>query len=74
MTQPAWMPVAESYIGTKEIAGSKHNPVILGFFEAVNNGYVKNDETAWCAAFVNWCCKKKGYQYTGKLNARSWLG
>ena len=35
--------------------------------------WVKDDETAWCSAFVNWVCKKANLEYSGALNARSWL-
>ena len=40
----------------------------LGF-----DGKKLKDETAWCSAFVNWVAKTSGYEYSGKLNARSWL-
>ena len=30
-------------------------------------------ETSWCSAFINGCAKKRGFEYSGKLNARSWL-
>lgn len=58
----------------KEIAGKQDNPEILKYFDEIGfNGSRLKDETAWCSAFVNWVCKKTGLEYTGKLNARSWL-
>ena len=59
--------------GTKEIVGKKHNPEVLKYFGEIGHSWVKNDELAWCSAFINWCAKKAGFDYTGKLNARSWL-
>lgn len=61
------------FIGIKEIYGGNHNPTILNMFHAIGHKWVKTDETAWCSAFVNYMAKISGYEYTGKLNARSWL-
>ena len=65
--------LALTQIGIAEIPGKQHNPAILKYFKEIGHEWVDNDETAWCSAFVNWCCKMTGYEYTGKLNARSWL-
>lgn len=59
--------------GIKEVVGKQHNPEVLKYFSEIGQGWVKDDETAWCSAFVNWCCKKANKPYSGKLNARSWL-
>ena len=59
--------------GTKGINGVAHNKQILKYFEETGHAWVKDDETAWCAAFVNWCLLKAGLKQTGKLNARSFL-
>ena len=59
--------------GLKETVGKKHNPVIVKMFSDIGHGWVKNDELAWCAMIVNWWLKETGYEYTGKLNARSFL-
>jgi len=64
---------AFSYYGLKEFAGVKHNPVILDFFKAIGHKWVDDDETAWCAAFANYCCLSTIGKHTGKLNARSFL-
>ena len=66
--------IAGSYVGTDEIRGSKHNPVILEYFDAVGHGWVKDDETPWCAAFVGAVLHEAGYKGTGSLAARSYLG
>jgi len=62
-----------SHYGLKEIVGSKHNPEILAMFADIGYDWVKDDETAWCSASLNYFCKKLGYERSGKLDARSWL-
>jgi len=67
--------LALSQIGQKEIVGKGDNLQILDYFNEIGfDGSKLKDETAWCSAFVNWVCKKSGLEFTGKLNARSWLG
>ena len=64
---------ALSQYGIKEIVGKKHNPEVLKYFSEIGHSWVKDDETAWCSAFVNWCALKSDKPFSGKLNARSWL-
>lgn len=59
--------------GTKAIAGATHEPEVLRYFAEIGAAWVKDDETAWCAAFVNWCLMKAGLKYSAALNARSFL-
>ena len=41
-------------IGVKEIAGPRHNPRITEYFQTVIlDAALKIDESAWCAAFMN---------------------
>lgn len=63
--------VALSQYGKKEIAGSKHNPLILEYHKTT--GGFSDDETPWCSSFINWCAIKAGVEHTNKANARSWL-
>ncbi len=65
--------IAFTQYGTREIAGSNNNPSVLSYFEYIGQDWVKNDEMAWCAAFLNWCLKRAGKQHTGSLLARSFL-
>jgi len=62
-----------SHYGLKEIDGKESNPQILAMFSEI--GYKIDDDstTAWCSAAMNYYAKKCGYEYTGKLDARSWL-
>ena len=65
---------ALSQYGITEMQGAiANNPEIIKYFASIGHIWVKTDETAWCSAFVNWVAKECGYEYTGKLNARSWL-
>ena len=64
---------ALSQYGVREIVGEKDNPQVLRYFMVSGHSWVKNDELAWCSAYVNWCAREENYESTGKLNARSWL-
>jgi uncharacterized protein (TIGR02594 family) len=73
---PKWLAVAESFLGTSELVGSAHNPVILSFLAEMRNlgAWGKGrDETAWCAAFVHYCLDKAGREGTGHALARSYI-
>lgn len=51
-----WVTIAQRYIGTKEIPGPKSNPTILGWASRLGGwvaSWFKNDDTPWCALFVN---------------------
>lgn len=64
--------IAEKHLGTKEWPGATHNPAIIKMFEDTGNGRVKDDETAWCAAFVGSVLASAGIRGTGLLAARSY--
>lgn len=38
------------------------NPVILKFFEATDTPVPSDDNSFWCAAFLNWCLERCGYR------------
>jgi len=66
--------IALSQYGVKEIPGEENNnPVIMRYFNEIEQTWVKNDETSWRSAFINWCALKAGLEKTDKLTARSWL-
>lgn len=67
------MSVAEEHLGLKEFPGAKHNPQILEMFDKAGQGWVQDDETAWCAAFVASVLSSVGLPHTGRLDARSYL-
>lgn len=64
--------LARTYIGTTEIPGRRHNPIIVRWSRTFVS-WVNDDETAWCSSFVNAMARECGYEHSGKLNARSWL-
>ena len=64
---------AFSFYGLEEITGSDHNPQIVKFFQDIGHTWVRDDETAWCSAFINYIAFRTGYERSKGLNARSWL-
>lgn len=64
---------AQSELGTWEWKGGDHNPKVVQYFADTGNSWVKDDETAWCAAFVGAMLEREGVTSTRKLNARSYL-
>ncbi len=74
--EPEWMQIARGEMGTKEYSGSADNPEVLKYLKSVDTLSIsaqRNDETAWCSAFVNWCMEQAGIKGTEKAAARSWL-
>lgn len=65
--------LASEEVGMQEIKGPMHNPEIVQMFADVGHSWVKDDETAWCAAFVGAMIERAGLPSTRKLNARSYL-
>lgn len=53
---PKWLEIAKSYLGTREIVGSKHSPVIMGWIKKLGAKVLgilpKDDETPWCGTFA----------------------
>jgi uncharacterized protein (TIGR02594 family) len=73
---PQWMTIARKEVGTKEFAGTADNPEVLKYLKSVDTLSVsaqRDDETAWCSAFVNWCMEEAGIKGTESAAARSWL-
>lgn len=64
--------LAKAEIGTVEWKNGD-NPTVVAYFADSGNAGVKNDETAWCAAFVGAMLRRAGMKSTGALNARSYL-
>lgn len=61
---------AISQIGVKEIVGAKHNPTIISYAHSIGLKWINDDETPWCAVFVNWTLKECGYKYLVSARAR----
>lgn len=74
MDQVKPIDIAFKLYGIQEVTGKGDNPIIIEMFNAFGfDGKTLKDETAWCGISMNWFHKVAGYEYTGKLNARSWL-
>lgn len=71
MSYPWWL-VARNLQGISEMKGALANPAILEMFRLSGHGSVRNDETAWCAAFVGACLALSGHASTRSLMARSY--
>jgi len=69
-----WIATAKRFIGTREIPGPKHNPVIVDWAEEVSNGAIADDETAWCGTFVGAMLKECNLPIPkSPLSARGYL-
>ncbi len=64
--------IAAGELGVQEILGAEHDKRILAYSSESGIKGIKDDETAWCSIFVNWCCKEAGLQRTNSARARSW--
>jgi uncharacterized protein (TIGR02594 family) len=47
-----WLARARDFVGLREIAGPLHDTKILQFARDAHVGWIRDDETAWCATFV----------------------
>lgn len=73
MSDAPWLAIAQGEVGVKETPGPEHNPRIVEYFRESGHSGIKDDETPWCSAFMNWVFAKAGIVGTGSLAARSWL-
>lgn len=64
--------LAARFIGTKEIPGAEHNPLVVAMLQHVNPN-VRDDETAWCSAFANYVAWLLDCARPNSLAARAWL-
>lgn len=65
---------AVKLIGTKEIVGKQHNPVILNWAKELNLSKIyTEDEIPWCGLFIAYCAYKAGVQVVDRpLWALNW--
>jgi uncharacterized protein (TIGR02594 family) len=73
LSEPIWLREAQRHLGTREWPGRRHNPAIVRFFKHAGFGGIRDDETPWCAAFLNAVMAACHLPTTGKLTARSFL-
>jgi len=72
MSIPRWYEIANGELGTQELPGARHNPRILEY-HALTSLRASDDETPWCASFVEFCLQQAGSHGTGSAAARSYL-
>lgn len=65
--------IALTQYGVTGIEGTQDNPIIENYFKEIGAGFVTDDDTAWCACFMNWCLLKSGKKSSSLLNARQFL-
>ncbi|MDC0672373.1 CHAP domain-containing protein [Nannocystis radixulma] len=70
----SWLAKLEEFNGQQENYNAmwqdRWNPVIVWFFRMTRKGS-PDDETNWCAAYMNWLLNRNGLQGTGSSWARS---
>lgn len=57
-----WITEAKKHLGLKEIPGTKHNPIIVGWLKAMG-AWWNDDETPWCGVMVGHCMKVAKLSY-----------
>ena len=71
--EKTFLEIALAEYGTKEIEGSRHNMNIVNYAKESGFDWVNDDETPWCAIFMNWVAMKANLKRSNKADARSWL-
>lgn len=64
--------MAAQFIGVREFAGAKDNPILLGMLK-LDDSWPEHDEIPWCSAFINFICFCCKLNRSKSLRARSWL-
>lgn len=73
MIEPGWLIQARTWLGTREIHGPRHNPIILGWLHRLR-AWWQDDEVPWCGTFVAACMDAVGVPLpTHWMRARAWL-
>lgn len=77
-----WLSVMRAITGTKEIPGSRSNPLILSWVAAIgarypdlkkNIGWYVNDDTPWCGLGMAYCLAEAGFKPpVAPLRALNW--
>lgn len=67
-----WLDIAMGELGVSEFPGEQHNPRILEYHQSTSLR-ATDDETPWCASFVNWVLQKAGIVGTNNAQAKSFM-
>lgn len=75
--EPIWLSVARAFVGVSEIPGPSSNKAILQWAVDLKAPGFSNDDTAWCAVFMNRLFMACQHPVAGKgydlLRAKSFL-
>jgi len=72
VTEPRWLTIAASHIGTREIAGPKHNAKIIGWLQRLKS-WITTDEIPWCGTFCAAVMQESGLPYPKEFpRAKAW--
>ena len=71
MNEPIWLVTARKYLGTREIKGTRHNPIILKMWTRIRAPFT-DDETPWCAGYVGSVLEECGIRSTRSAAAGSY--
>lgn len=77
ITRPLWLEAGLKYLGTKEFAGGKDNPVIIDWAKEEGGDIASeytHDSIPWCALFANHILTKVGLKGTETLWALDFAG
>jgi uncharacterized protein (TIGR02594 family) len=69
---PVWLARARDFVGLREIKGPQHNAEIVSWWRDSKLSGIQDDETPYCAAFVNAMLERSLITSTRKANARSY--
>jgi hypothetical protein len=60
----SWLTLARTFLGAREVVGSKHSPIIMGWIQEIGaktlGVKVNDDETPWCGTFIALLMKRAG--------------
>lgn len=73
MNELPWIYSARAYLGTREVKGFHHNPIIVGLWKLAKLGGIKNDEVPWCAGFVGAMLESNGIRSARSDSSRAYL-
>lgn len=65
--------IALTEYDTAEVVGLNNNPKIVAYAKEIGATWVKDDETPWCAIFMQWCLMKAKKPFSYMANARYFL-
>lgn len=63
---------AMAFLGERSIRGPEHNKSIVEFFISSGFPFIKDDDTPWCSAFINFITMYLDLPSSHSLLARSW--